>query len=113
MRRFILAAGLAVVGLTARSAPADGAVPMTPAPVTPLGADGRPDTGRPVDAGSWPTDWVREFMLDRLTVPLGPADQNIWPLGARWEQWIATDADRGGVVGRRPPGGHPGGERSK
>jgi hypothetical protein len=101
MRRFILAGGLAAVGLTAWSAPADGAVRVTLAPATPLWAVGDPD-GRPADEGGWPTDWLWDLMLDRLTVPLGPADQNIWPQVARWEQSIATAADRGGVVERRP-----------
>src|SRR5436190_6593491 len=62
MRRFILAAGLAVLCLTAWSAPADGAVPVTPAPVTPSEADGRTDVGWPADAGGRPSNWLREFM---------------------------------------------------
>jgi hypothetical protein len=55
----------------------------------------RLDIARPPDAG----DWLWDFLMDRLTVPLGPADQNIRPMGAWREQWIVM-AERGSRRGR-------------
>jgi hypothetical protein len=100
MWRFILAAGSAALGLTAWSSPACGSAHVTPVAVTPMWAavghgQAQPDTGWPVEEEGW----LKEWLLDRLTIPLGPADQNIWPLGIRREQLIATVADH--------PGGNP------
>lgn len=52
-----------------------------------VGNPDRTDIERPADADGW----LFELLMDRLTVPLGPADQYIWPLGIRsHERWIMT-----------------------
>jgi hypothetical protein len=99
MRRFILAAGATALCLTAWSPPARAAVLVTPMQTAVGHEEAQPDTGWPVDAGGRPWDGLKEWMLDHLTIPLGPADQNIWPLGVRREQLIATVANH--------PGGYP------
>jgi hypothetical protein len=81
MRRFTLVASLAVLCPILWATSARGAVNVTPAFATPIGVvvedqDGRPDMGSPESAA----DWLWELLMDRFTIPLGPADQNI----GRW-----------------------------
>jgi hypothetical protein len=93
MRRILLAASLAALCPILWATLASGAIAAAPALVTPIGVlvgdeDGGPDVGSPTGAA----DWLWDLLMDRLTIPLGPADQNIWPLGNWQQQWIATAA---------------------
>jgi hypothetical protein len=85
MRRCILA-GSAALFLAAWTAPVRGAVVAAPARVGAETYQGRAGTPRQADAEAW----LLEEALDRLTIPLGPADRNIWPLGTGRELWIGT-----------------------
>jgi hypothetical protein len=91
MRRFILVASLAALCPILCATSAHGAANVTPALATPIGVlvgdqDERPDIESPAGAA----DWLWDLLMDRLTVPLGPADQNIWPLGFWQEHWIVA-----------------------
>ena len=35
-----------------------------------------------------PAGWVWEVMMDRFTIPLGPAEQDTWLLGVRSGRWV-------------------------
>jgi hypothetical protein len=107
MRRIILTVSLAGLGLILWPFPVPGAVMVSPANSTPVRVragdpDERPDSTRSPDAGNW----LWDLLMDRLTFPLGPADQNIWPLWSWREQWIVT-ADRGDHWGRASDGQAP------
>ena len=87
----ILAAGLVVLCLTCSPAPSQETATSTSAIFIPAqAAKGDPyvglNTERTTDGG-----WLWELLMDRLTIPLGPADQNTWPFALHGrEQWIAT-----------------------
>jgi hypothetical protein len=92
MRRFILMASLAALGPLLWTTSIHGAANVAPTAVMPIGVmigdqDGRPDAESPAGAA----DWLWELLLDRLTIPLGPADQNIWPMGSWQDRWIVTE----------------------
>jgi len=40
---------------------------------------------------AYSSDWVWDLMMDHLTVPLGPGEQNNWPLWVYREQWFIAD----------------------
>ena len=71
MRHFILT-GLIITCLNV------GAALTTPVRTDVWDVDEQPNANGPVMNA---VDWLWDQMLDRLTVPLGPADQNIWPSG--------------------------------
>lgn len=86
MRRIILAVSLAIDSPIPLPELARGAVMVSPTWVTADNQHERNDIVRPPGMG----DWLWDLLMDRLTVPLGPANQNIWPMGAWRKQWIVT-----------------------
>ena len=92
MRRIILVISLAAFGLVLLPSPADGAIKANPSLALPVSAmavdqDGWPDTDSTPGWG----DWAWDLLLDHLTIPLGPADQNIWPLWTGREFWLIAE----------------------
>jgi hypothetical protein len=93
MCHFILI--VSVVGLCPMLplAPASSAAPVNSALESPMPvlAD-IPDESPPIPLPLGLGDWVWEMMMDHLTVPLAPGDQNVWPLWMWRDQWyIAWD----------------------
>jgi len=62
-----------------------------PVQVTAEGQNEPPDIVRPPGTGNW-EDWLWDLLMDRLTIPLGPAEQDIWPHWAGRERWYIADA---------------------
>jgi hypothetical protein len=89
MCRIILAVSLAVLCLILWPEPARGEGMVSPTWMMADNQHEQHDIARPCDAGNW----LWDLLMDRLTVSLGLADQNIWPMVA-CEQWIGT-AERG------------------
>jgi hypothetical protein len=106
MRRIIPAVTLVTLSSILWSGSARAEVKVDPAIASMVREPGdghdRPDAARPPHAG----DWLWELLMDRLTVPLGPADQNNWPPGSWRGHWIAA-ADPGGQPGRASDGQTP------
>jgi hypothetical protein len=87
MRRIILTVSLAALFLNLCPATAQGLVVARPtlSITVEVTADGRnepPDIVLQHGAGNW----LWDLLMDRLTIPLGPADQKTWPLWAGHEQ---------------------------
>jgi hypothetical protein len=70
MRRSMLVGGLVTGVLAGWATPTPAAVSAASTQVVAPTA-GRPALGGPADAGIW----LRDLTLDRLTIPLGPADR--------------------------------------
>ena len=92
MRRIILAVSLAALCPILWPATARGVVVASPTLAIPVRvtADGQnesPDIVLQHGAGTW----LWDLLMDRLTIPLGPADQNIWPRWAGREPWYIAD----------------------
>ena len=101
MRRILPAVALGSLILIVWPGPVRGTVTVgralvSPVRVAPGDRDERPDHTRTPNAG----EWLWDLLMDRLTIPLGPADQNIWPPGTWRGHWIAAAAR--GVQPRRP-----------
>jgi hypothetical protein len=85
MRWNVLGVGFGVCSLTIGSASAHPMLPTTPTPthMTPGQAESPQLVGEP--GVSWQVEasaWLRETMLDRLTIPLGTVDRHdFWPFG--------------------------------
>jgi hypothetical protein len=85
MRRISLAGSTALI--LATWSPAVGAAPVVDRVRAEVAYDGG-DTGT-----GWASDaatWLWDLVEDRLTVPLGPADRNIWPFttGHNWTRVV-------------------------
>ena len=107
MCHFILIAS--VVGLCPMLplAPASRAALVNPALVFPMPvlADIL-DESPPIPLHSGMGDWVWEMMMDHLTVPLAPGDQNVWPLWMWRDQWFIAFhqiQQEGAWDGQTPP----------
>ena len=95
MRRIILVGSTALI-LTTWS-PAVGAAPAVDRVRAVVAYDGG-DTGT-----GWASDaaaWLWDLAQDRLTVPLGPTDRNIWPFTTGRGLWIGTAPAPSGVAER-------------
>ena len=109
MARFILAVGSAALVLAAWAAPVRGAATVTPVPAVAQDDQRQADTGWTVGVA----DWLWDLTQDRLTVPLGPAELNFWPLGTGRELWIGTAPGRAGTPERPSRVGRPGDDRPR
>ena len=92
MRRIILTVSLAALFLNLCPATAQGLVVARPILLIPLEvtAEGRnepPDIVLQHGAGTW----LWDLLMDRLTIPLGPAYQRIWPIWSEREPWFIAD----------------------
>jgi hypothetical protein len=92
MRRIILAVSLAALCLILWPVTASGVVMASPTLAIPVrvtaeGQNEPPDIVLPTGAGNW----LWDLMMDRLTIPLGPAEQKTWPLWTGREQWFIAD----------------------
>jgi hypothetical protein len=92
MRRIILAVSLAALCPILWPATARGVVMASPTLVIPVRMTAasqveQPAIVLPPGAG----DWLWDLLMDRLTIPLGPADQKTWPLWTGREQWFIAD----------------------
>jgi hypothetical protein len=104
MRRIILAVSLAALCPILWPAAARGVVMASPTMaisvrVTAEGQNEPPDFVLPPGAG----DCLWDLLMDRMTIPLGPAELNSWPLWSGHEQWFIADrrGDHPGSVGER------------
>jgi hypothetical protein len=93
MCHFILFASVVGLWPMLSLAPATSAAPVNPAlefPMPMLAAVPDEPSAIPLPLGLG--DWVWEMMMDHLTVPLAPGDQNVWPLWMWRDHWfIAWD----------------------
>jgi hypothetical protein len=70
-------------------APASSAATVNPVLVFPMPVLAAiPDEPPPIALPLGMGDWVWEMMMDHLTVPLAPGDQNVWPLWMWRDQWF-------------------------
>jgi hypothetical protein len=94
MRHFIFA-GSAAFCLACWSVPASGAANVTPVEMDAWHHEEQLNSnGSFMEMG----DWLLDQMFDRITVPLWPDDQNIWPLGSSGVHRIGVIANRVPVV---------------
>ena len=92
MRRIMLAVSLAALFLILWPLTAPGVVIASstlaiPVRVTEEGQNEPPAIVLPPGADNW----LWDLMMDRLTIPLGPADQETWPLWTGREYWLIAD----------------------
>lgn len=92
MRRIILTVSLAALFLILWPVTAPGVVMASstlaiPVRVTEEGQNEPPAIVLPPGT----VNWLWDLMMDRLTIPLGPADQKTWPLWTRREQLFIAD----------------------
>jgi hypothetical protein len=86
---FILTASIAVLSLifwpvSDSSGAIDNPALVFSTPVVVANSDESPTVPLPLDTN----DWLWNLMMDHFTVPLGPGDQNIWPLWMWRQQWF-------------------------
>jgi hypothetical protein len=104
MRRIILAVSLVALCPILRPATAQEVVAASPTQAIPVqataeGQNEPPDIVLPPGTRNW-GDWLWDLLMDRLTIPLGPAEQDIWPHWAGRERWFIADrgSDHPGVA---------------